>query len=251
MSTPATLAHPPRQGALPSQGPASPPEWELKLRLPLALAPTARGLLDAVCRRDPQYPANYVSSLYYDSPEFESLHEKLSSDLAKAKVRLRWYESVSRGVSLPGVFLEVKYRKGAWRSKRRIQVPLDSGWLAEASVDDVRLRRLPSRFASELSAPGLSRLKPTVVVRYRRHRWLEPSSGSRISLDSGISAPRAECRLAPMAMPLRTAVVEVKNRTGQIPATLAPLWSLGARLDSFSKYGACCLAACLGGQPEP
>ena len=82
-------------------------------------------------------------------------------------------------------------------------------------------------------------LLPVMMVRYERHRFVEPVSGARVSLDFRIEAPRANRVLLGQGGPVRlgVAVVEVKGAGEELPRALRPLAHLGARRASFSKYG--------------
>ena len=88
---------------------------------------------------------------------------------------------------------------------------------------------------------------PALVVRYRRRRFVDPASGSRLSLDTAIRpcAIRQGFPVGRLGVPLRSAVVEVKNHAGVPPPALAPLLGRLTRGISFSKYERC-FAAALG-----
>ncbi len=224
---------------LPIPAAASPPEFELKYLLPGPAAAAALGALRTLCRPDRRYPCNDVLTIYYDTPELDCLRDKLASHLYKAKLRLRWYEGAGAGAD-GGSFLELKFRLGPRRRKLRLETPLEAGWLRTAALDDRRLERLPARLRSlELIPPA--GLRPVLTVRYRRRRFVEPCTGSRVSLDSEIRTASVNRRLlrTPPRWPLRQTVLEVKNRSGELPPNLRPLLRLGARRSSFSKYLGC------------
>jgi hypothetical protein len=52
-------------------------ERELKYVVPAGKALLARAIVSAVCRPDPDYPAAIVSTIYYDTPGFELLSQKI------------------------------------------------------------------------------------------------------------------------------------------------------------------------------
>ena len=85
-------------------------------------------------------------------------------------------------------------------------------------------------------------------MRYKRLRFFEPISRSRISLDSQIGVGRVQTDLLPHTTrrKLGQAVIEVKNGSGKIPALLNPLFKIGVQKDSFSKYLACFRLATVG-----
>ncbi len=215
-------------------------EHELKFRLPSRHSHAALTYLSSLCRRDPKYPSNVVSSIYYDTPGLDLLGEKSESHHFKIKVRLRWYQDAAGNAASEASFLELKYRYGSRRKKLRVQAPLAARWLAGTRLDHPSLRDAPLLLASLQLAPPRG-LHPMLVVRYRRHRFVDPPSGSRICLDTDVRPTRVNARRVHRRnpAPLADAVLEVKNPNGELPGRLGPLLRTGVRLDSFSKYGAC------------
>ena len=80
-------------------------------RCPRAASHLARRRLDSLCRRDPEFPAAVVWTIYYDTPALVSLGEKINSDYLKRKIRVRWYSDLEGRVSGPA-FVEAKLRLG-------------------------------------------------------------------------------------------------------------------------------------------
>ena len=215
-------------------------EFELKLVLPNdRLAPVA-AFLRAVCTQDTEHPANIVASIYFDTRQLDFVHEKINSDLLKTKVRIRWYEDVSTRQPLGPSFVEVKYRRGLCRSKHRIQTTRKAGDLARLDLRDKSLLEVPDLLLST-QVYDLHNLEPLLEVRYERLRFIEPMTGTRISLDSQIGVGRVHQGRLPFTTRRRLdqGVLEVKNSSGRIPALLNPLLRIGAKKDSFSKYFAC------------
>ena len=210
-------------------------ERELKFVLPEAQAAGALSVLRALCRPDPRYGAARVSTIYYDTPALQLLGEKLDSDFYKLKVRLRWYESPDLDAAS---FLELKMRVGSLRHKARVATPLRARWLDTASLEDPALIEVVS-LAQPLGTPLPMPLMPALLVRYLRHRFIEPVSGARVSLDTRIEAPRARRGLfhAGGGVSLALAVLEIKGQDDELPRTLRPLAHLGMRRGAFSKYG--------------
>jgi hypothetical protein len=210
-------------------------EHELKFVLPAARAESALGLLRSLCPPDPQYRAALVSTIYYDTPSLELLAAKVDSDYLKLKVRLRWYDTAQTDGT---AFLELKTRVGSLRHKIRFRTDLRPAWLDVASMEDpalVRVLHLAQPFEIPLPGP----LMPALMLRYRRHRFVERVSGARVTLDTGIEVPRAHKGLfhGGAATDLPVAVLEIKGDADDLPYTLRPLLHLGARRGAFSKYG--------------
>ncbi|MGH9371248.1 MAG: VTC domain-containing protein [Vicinamibacterales bacterium] len=212
-------------------------ERELKFLLPGARSASALPLLRLVCRPDPKYPSTIVSTIYYDTPGLQLLSEKLDSDFLKVKVRLRWYAPGPGREGAGASFLEIKSRVGSLRTKARVETPLQAAWLDRASLEARELLdvlELVRPLGITVPAP----LMPALLVRYARHRFVEPVSGTRVSLDTDIESPRARRGLFRGAAAARIpgAVLEVKGTTPELPRALRPLVHLGARRASFSKY---------------
>lgn len=215
-------------------------EFELKLVLPNDRVAPATAFLRAICAPDVEYPVNTVASIYFDTPQLDLIHEKVNSDLLKTKVRVRWYENPTTRRPLDPIFAEVKYRRGLRRRKHRFRIPCRAEDLAGVDLRDRGLLEIPDLLRSK-QVLDLLFLEPLLEVRYQRLRFVEPITGTRVSLDTKIGLGRVHTgRLAyTNRRTLERAVIEVKNRSGQIPALLNPLMRLGARRDSFSKYFAC------------
>ncbi|HXW04630.1 MAG TPA: VTC domain-containing protein [Vicinamibacterales bacterium] len=210
-------------------------ERELKYVISAGKALLARSTVAAICVPDSRYPAAIVSTIYYDTPDLELLSEKINSDYLKTKVRLRWYSS-SPGSAR--AFLEIKSRVGALRHKLRTETALTADELRDLPLEHPALVTVLDS-ARPLGVGLPARLMPALLLRYERFRFVEPVSGSRISVDAGIEAVRGNPQLLGHAFQARLplAVVEVKGRDDDLPVALRPLVRLGARRASCSKYG--------------
>ena len=210
-------------------------ERELKFTLPAGRVHIARRRLDSVCRRDPQFPAAVVWTIYYDTPAMTSLGEKINSDYLKQKIRVRWYSDLEGCASGP-VFAEAKLRMGTRRSKVRARLRVEAEDIARWDLQDPRLLRFPL-LLREHGILHHDSWQPIVRIRYRRDRFIERVTHSRVSLDADISGTAANPRFlsAPDLSPLATAVLEIKGDSDELPASLRPLLALGMRKNSFSK----------------
>ena len=210
-------------------------ERELKFTLPAGRAQLARRRLDSLCRRDPEFPSAIVWTIYYDTPALGSLGEKINSDYLKRKIRVRWYSDLEGRAAGPA-FVEAKLRLGTRRSKVRAKLPYAAEDIAKWDLHDVRLQHLPL-LLREHGVLGLDSWQPMMLLRYRRDRFIEPLTQSRVSLDAEIGAVRVHPRFLSVTdrSPLATAVIEVKGGSGDLPAVLRSLLVLGGRKRSFSK----------------
>jgi hypothetical protein len=213
-------------------------ERELKFVLPSSRADVAARLLQTLCTPDAQYPDADVWTVYYDSRDFESLDEKLNSDYLKTKIRLRWYAPPGNTGQGP-VFLEAKQRVGNRRDKIRVRLSVAAETLVGLRLDDPAFRLAPEPLAANgiLLGPDW---QPMLALRYRRRRFVDVLTGTRVSLDSEITATAVNPRylFARKLGPLRVAVVEVKGSAEVLPGVLRPLLALGLRKESLSKYAA-------------
>jgi SPX domain protein involved in polyphosphate accumulation len=233
------LSRPLSSGATPAvaaRSAASDGERELKFAFPEARAHVVRRRLESTCRRDRDFPAAIVWTVYYDTPALVSLGEKINSDFLKRKIRVRWYSDLNGLVSGPA-FVEAKLRVGTRRLKMRERLPFPAEEIAQWSLQDARLLSCPSLLRDHGVLRHESWL-PMMRIRYRRDRFDEPLSQSRISLDSDIAAVELNSRVLSNGdlSPLPTAVLEVKGLGDRLPAALQPLLQFELRKRSFSKF---------------
>ena len=133
----------------PSEG-----ERELKFTFPDARAHVVRRWIESTCRRDPEFPAAIVWTVYYDTPALVSLGEKINSDFLKHKIRVRWYSDLNGSVSGPA-FVEAKLRVGTRRLKVRERLPYPAEEIARWELQDPRFRGLPHVAAgTRCAGPG-------------------------------------------------------------------------------------------------
>jgi hypothetical protein len=212
-------------------------ERELKFVLEEPRAKIALAMLRARCRPDGRYATGVISTIYYDTPWLQLLGEKADSDYQKVKVRLRWYRGPQDQRGSTASFLEIKRRVGALRDKVRLETPLAAAALEGMSLDDPALVSVLD-LVPALGLPVPMPLIPALLLRYTRHRFIEPLSGTRVSLDTDITAVRGRKGLFGVGAGgvLPAAVLEVKGQADDLPPALRPLAHLGARRASFSKY---------------
>jgi hypothetical protein len=211
-------------------------ERELKFTLPAGRVHVVRRRLENLCRRDREFPAAIVWTIYYDTPALVSLAEKLNSDYLKRKIRVRWYSDLEGRVSGPA-FVEAKLRVGTRRSKERARLPYPAEELARWDLQDPRLLSFPLMLRDK-GILGQDSWQPMMLLRYRRDRFIEPLSSSRVSLDADISAVAVNHRFvsATDLSPLSTAVLEVKGASDELPIALRSVLPLGLHKRSFSKF---------------
>lgn len=201
----------------------------------------AMALLETNCAHDDWFAEGFINSIYFDTPGFSAYWEKANGDNLKTKIRIRWYGHDDELQNEVPVFIEVKGRIGSARRKMHCEskalkelitaVPFESGELTDFLVSK----------ASALDLPLSLRWEPVCCITYRRRRYFDTPSRSRVSIDWDIRADRFNRRLFPWATPvaLDAVVCEFKNSGGAPPHWADSMQAAGLRFGSFSKYGEC------------
>lgn len=196
--------------------------------------------LESLCRRDPEYPRDHINSVYYDTVNLALLNQKVNSEYHKSKLRLRWYGTPTESCPTVSAYLEIKQKEGVQRSKVRKLFMVGADLLLPGRESLGELAGFADH-ASELGWSPVGAVFPMIVIRFLRHRFTEPVSGARISLDSRITYSRVNGVFFPETGPrtLRYGVLEIKSETGRIPPGLMAIKSRVNTRDSFSKYEEC------------
>lgn len=198
--------------------------------------------LQAHCRPDLAHPVNTVSSIYYDTLDWRHLREKVNGDFIKSKLRVRWYsgDPTKAAAKFQSVFAELKSKVGAKRGKQRVKVDLDGDWLEHTPLNVAALLNLPSVLLSRgFTVPA--RLFPMMLISYRRRRFIDLRTDTRINLDDHIRVQRVNPQVIQTGQPvaIATPVIEFKRGDNQMPRGFEPLLRFGVRRASFSKYMMC------------
>ncbi len=207
---------------------------------PALLREAVLSLLRLHCLPDPKHPAGWIESIYFDDEAASGYWEKAHGDAWKRKVRIRWYP----GTSAPSggridAFLEVKDRICAARAKVHRAFVAEAALLQDAPLGDPRLADLLQELLCAAGFPPRPELRPSLSVRYHRHRFVCPHTQARISLDCDLSSPRSNPGRLPAGPPLRSGriVCEAKSAQAESWPWSAAICRLGFRRQSFSKYG--------------
>lgn len=196
--------------------------------------------LSLSCRPDPEFPEGTVSSIYYDTRNWKYLAEKINSDYLKSKVRVRWYSDINNIKHSKDSFAEAKFKIGSRREKIRVKTPYTGQWLADKSLDNVKLLEIPAILGVK-EIVICQNVYPVFQISYKRLRFIEPVTGTRICFDYDIWAPRINSYMMQVFNPfkLHLSVFELKGKMSKLPFMLQPLTNIGCRKASFSKYSAC------------
>jgi len=215
-------------------------EFETKYVFPNIHAYSMIRFLETTCQKDGRYPEGTISSIYFDTKDWKYLSEKINSDYLKKKIRVRWYSDIGNVHASGYAFAEIKYKIGSRRTKIRVKTETSGAWLNTAYLEDASLQRLPDALRRKGVWLG-ENLHPVFEIRYKRRRYLDRYSGSRICVDYDISTPRVNGYMLPKinTFLLANAVFEIKGPIQELPVSLKPLILMGCRKSSFSKYQAC------------
>lgn len=218
---------------------------ERKFYIPEEKISMAAALLRHCCPPDPLYPEGVVHSLYYDTENLDDYEDSEQGSRQRKKIRLRWYNQPASGGKTIRVFAELKTKEGFTGRKYRqaVEVPArtvqgnqwQKGILPYSAVLAV---------LAQFDYFPPQRLLPTILISYHRRRFIDLTTGARVSLDwrivSTLAAPHQTRREGPLRM--EGAVVEVKGRSLELSPALRSLKLLETDWTRYSKY-ACCLSA--------
>ena len=201
----------------------------------------ALAIVEARCSHDDWFPEGIVNSIYFDTPGLRAYHEKANGDNIKTKIRVRWYgEADSLPAEVP-VFIEVKGRIGSARNKVRHETTAPRGLLTATPLEGFALIDFLVANSKALGVPVSREWGPVCCISYRRRRFFDVPSMSRVSIDFDIEARRFNRAMFPWARPvaLDSIVCEFKNKGGEPPIWAEHMLAAGLRYGSFSKYGRC------------
>ena len=202
----------------------------------------ALAFLRQVCRPDGQYPVNHITSLYFDTEDLDQYIRSASGEFKKDKIRIRWYDDLSREDREVPVYLELKSRQGFASSKQREKLMVDVERLEPENIrrgiiDKQLLLNTLAGFGHFPSEP----IKPVIQISYLRHRFTEMQTGVRVSFDYNICATAVAPELGHLnrEIHLTDSVIEVKGPSLELPVTLRRMRILDTDWSRYSKYGYC------------
>ena len=195
-----------------------------------------------------RYPRYSISSVYYDTEQWDLIRASLEKPVYKEKLRLRSY-------GVPGscdpVFAELKKKYRGVVYKRRVTLPMAdaAAWLAGRQPGD------GSQISREIEwFLQFYRPTPKVFIAYEREAWAAADGGElRVTFDSDIRVRSND--LDPRMGSHGTALLQTGGILMEIKIPgAAPLWlarllsAVEARPTSFSKYGTYYQQFVLGGR---
>jgi len=191
----------------------------------------------------------YLSSLYYDSPDFRFYWEKVDGIKFRRKLRIRHYESSGPLTADAPVFVEIKQRVNRVTQKRRVLLPYrealrlcderqapQAGSFAQTSHDADVIDEI-------LGMVWHYNLRPASIVRYARQALVgtEYDIGLRVTFDTDLSYRAGDLELHAeksglLLLPPDWTVIEIKVNE-RIPYWLTELVAIhNLGLVRVSKY---------------
>lgn len=210
----------------------------------------ALAILRQICRADREYPECRVNSLYFDTPDLDEYNRSEAGDFYKNKVRIRWYDEPAPDYTQ--VFLELKSREGFASKKQRVRLLVPSERVLPQNLADGIVAK--SFLLDTLAGFGFfpnKPLRPVIFISYRRYRFNEISTGTRVSFDQEVTAFPLVPELGnkDRIVKLAGGVIEIKGQKLELPVPLRRIKLLDTDWSRFSKYSNC-IDACLSGSRD-
>ena len=217
---------------------------ELKYMIPYADYLAMRGRIRSVMTVDPHTTADgtyRIRSVYFDNDDDKALREKIDGVGKREKFRIRYYNDDFSFIVLEKKMkidaLCLKYEARITETECRKILDGDLEWMKEHPQGLVRELYAKMRY---------QRLKPRVLVSYRREPYIYPAGNVRVTFDSQIRTSlfhrefltKDVCDISATDTP-RDMILEVKY-DAFLPRVIQDLIQTnGIRQQAFSKYGAC------------
>ena len=125
------------------------------------------------------YHERYINNIYFDSPDFSSLHDNIVGVSKRIKYRIRWYGEMFQDIKSP--VLELKIKKGFLGYKRSFKLApfsVNTDFDFSNVVQSVKKSNLPDDVYV-----NFMQLQPTLLNRYRRKYFQEKRKLFRITVD--------------------------------------------------------------------
>lgn len=202
----------------------------------------ARSLLSHICLRDSKYPEGRINSLYFDTADLDQFQESDDGNCEREKIRIRWYDSPDNQEGEVPVYLELKSKKGFASRKRRRKILVPAERLNRFQADNTIIsRNVILQTLSEFGYFSEDLLLPVLLITYKRSRFIDILTGTRLSFDWRISSSLTAPGLgySEPGLMLEGEVIEIKGPSMEIPISLRPFSTIGIDWTRFSKYVFC------------
>lgn len=188
-----------------------------------------------------EYGLHTISSLYFDTEDYDLIRASIEKPDYREKFRLRAYGEPQE--SIP-VFLEIKKKYAGIVYKRRVAMPLEEVADYIAQPEDKFASGVERQVSQEISwLLARKQLEPKVMIAYERRAFFAPSEPEfRVTFDFNIRYRQEDLQLLSGTEGARVApeidvLMEVKA-LGAYPIWFAEaLANLAIYPGSFTKYG--------------
>lgn len=216
--------------------------FERKFFIPPAKAIFARGLLSHTSRPDGKFPRGIINSLYFDTPDLEEYQKSDDGNYERAKIRIRWYDNPTGIKGMITVYLEMKSKRGFASRKKRREILVEAERLKKNRAGNTIIYpNIISQTLAEFGYFSKEPLIPVIVISYKRLRFVEIFTGTRLSFDWAVRSSMAAQGFghSNASLMLDSGVVEIKGPSMEIPQSLRSLGFLSTDWTRFSKYAGC------------
>jgi len=129
------------------------------------------------------YHQRYINNIYFDTPDFKSLHDNLAGVSQRIKYRIRWYGDMFQDIKTP--VLELKIKSGLLGYKRSFKLaPFSMNINFDFSdvIQAVKKSDLPLDVYT-----NFMQLQPALLNRYRRKYYQEKRQLFRVTVDENLN----------------------------------------------------------------
>ena len=185
-----------------------------------------------------QYPHSNITSVYFDTPDYQLIRTALEKQSYREKLRLRSYGITDKSST---VFMEIKKKYDSVTYKRRQEMQYDD------SLNYILFDRLPAdtQIMREIDYIKNIRhkLDPRVLISYERDSWVSrDDSDLRITFDFNVRYSTRNLLLTNTDPEYRltdddTIIMEVKTLTSMPIWLTSVLNKMKIYPGNFSKYG--------------
>jgi len=143
-------------------------------------------ILDPYCYNSRDY---VITSLYYDSLDFQCYWEKVNGIKFRKKLRIRFYETEDYPTEDSIVFVEIKQRYDKTIQKRRVEMKYrDALMLCNEKIIPKHDEKDTPVIEEILAMVEKKNLQPTLITSYFRHAYIgkDYDFGLRVTFDSNV-----------------------------------------------------------------
>ena len=224
---------------------AATPRFEFKLRS----EPTYLAQVHAWVRLHPAhwrvaYPPRQINNIYFDTYDYNSLHDNLGGVGTRRKLRLRWYSPVLETVAAAQLELKCKAGLVGWKATS----PLDALTLDLCHQSWFDLRQAIQDAADARANLWLAQFAfPVLINHYQRSYYVTTDQAVRLTIDSKLHVYDQRLSAVPnlhrRSPVVDHVIIEIKAERHYYSQLVDVLAHFPIRVDRYSKYVQGMLAA--------